>query len=101
MPITRSPEGRACKDDVKKHCPDIARWAHWCLSGGSRVHYNEHVIPCTTGVQQGDPLAPALFALGVHAVLEQLSDNPAIRQIWFLDDGILRGKALMSVKHCQ
>ena len=83
---------RACMDGVKKHCPDIARWAHWCLNGGSRVYYNEHVILCTTGVQQGDPLAPALFALGVHAVLEQLSDNPAIRQIWFLADGILRGK---------
>ena len=35
---------------------------------------------------------PALFALGVHVVIEQLISNPTIRQIWFPDDGILHRK---------
>ena len=83
----------ACMAGVKKHCPDIARWAHWCLNGSSRVYYNSTVIACTAGVQQGDPLAPALFSLGLHCVIEQLIANEGIRQMWFLDDGMLRGKS--------
>ena len=70
--------------------PDLARWAHWCLNGLSRVYCNQHVIPCTTGVQQGDPLGPALFCPGTsRCYYEQLIANPAIRQIWVLNDGIL------------
>ena len=51
------------------------------------------ILPCSTGVQQGDPLAPLLFSVGLHLVLEELLAIPELRQIWFLDDGILRGKA--------
>ena len=45
-------------------------------------------------LQQGDPLAPALFSLGLHCVIEQLTANPDIRQIWFLDDGIVHCHSL-------
>ena len=62
-------------DGVKKHCPDIARWAHWCLNGGSRVYYNDLVIPCTAGVQQRDPLAPASFSLGLQRRATHLEHN--------------------------
>ena len=79
-------------EGVRKYCPDIARWAHWCLNGNSRVYYNTRLIPCSTGVQQGDPLAPVLFSVGLHKVIEQLLAVPEIRQLWFLDDGILRGR---------
>ena len=82
----------ACMEGVKKYCPDLARWTRWCLNGSSRVYHNTHVIPCTTGVQQGDPLAPVLFSVGLHMVVEQLLAIPEIRQLWFLDDGLLRGK---------
>ena len=79
-------------DGVKQHCPDMAPWAYWCLNGSSRVYYNARVINCTTGVQQGDPLGPVLFSMGLHTVIEKLLAIPEIRQLWFLDDGILRGQ---------
>ena len=34
-------------DGVKRHCPDMAPWAYWCLNGSSRVYYNARVINCT------------------------------------------------------
>ena len=48
-------------------------------------------FPCSTGVQQGDPLAPLLFSVGLHAVVEKLATIPELKQLWFLEDGILRG----------
>ena len=82
----------ACLAGVKKYCPDIGRWAHWCLNGTSRIYYDKYVIPCATGVQQGDPLAPALFSIGLHADIERLFAIHTLRQIWFLDEWLLRGK---------
>ena len=77
----------ACMEGVKKYCPDVARWAHWCLNGSSRVDYNTHVIPCSTGVQQGDPLGPLPFAAGPHDALEEIAHDE-LHQIWYLDDGL-------------
>ena len=82
----------ACLEGVKKHCPELMRWARWCLDGCSRVYYGTTVIPCSTGVQQRDPMAPALFAVGLHHVIAKLQATPEIHQMWFLDDGIFRGK---------
>ena len=31
--------------------------------------------------------------MGLHAVIEKLLEIPELRQLWFLDDGILRGKS--------
>ena len=65
---------------VNRHCPDMARWVYWCLDGSSRVHYNAHVLDCTT------------------AIIEKLMAIPQLRQLWFLDDGILRGKSTQVLK---
>ena len=31
--------GQVSMAGVKRHCPDMARWAHWCLNGSSRIYY--------------------------------------------------------------
>ena len=49
----------ACLAGVAKFCPDALRWSKWCLDGTSHVFYDGESIPCSTGVQQGDPLAPS------------------------------------------
>ena len=88
----------ACPAGVKQFCPDILRWAHWCLDGGSRVYHADQVIKCTTGVQQGDSLVPVLFSVGLHGVLERLQADAPLQQIWFLDDRILRGTTAAVLK---
>jgi len=45
-----------------------------------------------TGVQQGDPLGPLLFALVLHPLIHQISDScKLLLHAWYLDDGTLVG----------
>ena len=46
-------------------------------------------------MQQGDPLAPMLFSVGMHLVAEKLLAHPELRAILFLDDAIIRGKSAL------
>ena len=41
-----------------------------------------------TGVQQGDPLGPALFALAIHRVTSKVKSD---LNVWYLDDGCIGG----------
>jgi hypothetical protein len=42
----------------------------------------------STGVQQGDPLGPLLFALVVHPLIHKIRDNcKLLLHSWYLDDG--------------
>jgi len=46
----------------------------------------------TTGVQQGDPLGPLLFALVLHPLIHQVRDSCKLfLHAWYLDDGTLVG----------
>jgi len=45
-----------------------------------------------TGVQQGDPLGPLLFALILHPLIHQVRDSyKLLLHAWYLDDGNLVG----------
>ena len=83
----------ACLTEVSERCPELLAWANWCLGGPSEVYLGREVIHCHTGVQQGDPLAPTFFAMGLHGAIEALDDTPGLAQQWFLDDGGLCGSA--------
>ena len=57
-------------------------------------------IPCITGVQQGDPLAPLLFSVGLHGVVDELVDKfPELRHLFFFDDGIHKG-SIPALRRC-
>ena len=84
---------QACLAGVAKSCPDLLRWSRWCLDEANHVNYDNEVIMCSCGVQQGDPLAPMLFSVGLHLVAERLLSIPELRSILFLDDALLRCKA--------
>ena len=73
---------------------DSAAWVSWCLSQPSNVLFNSQVLSCTNGVQQGEPLSPLLFALGINDVISSLGSMPGLDQIWYLDDGFLHGPRL-------
>ena len=50
-----------------------------------------------SGVQQGDPLGPLLFALVLHCTILKISADPQCREMllncWYLDDGALAGRS--------
>ena len=64
---------RFCVAGVQKYAPGLATWSHWCLSQTSLVFWQGAVVACAAGVQQGNSLAPAPFAAGIHDIVETLA----------------------------
>ena len=80
----------SCIDGIRQHAPGLLTWTRWSLSQTTTVFWDGIHIPCATGVQQGDPCAPALFSVAIHDILEELSRKfPSLQQVWYLDDGVL------------
>ncbi|XP_021985363.1 uncharacterized protein LOC110881398 [Helianthus annuus] len=58
----------------------------------ARLYLGDGHIWSTTGVQQGDPLGPLLFALVLHPLVHQIRDKcKLLLQAWYLDDGTVIG----------
>ncbi|XP_029657503.1 uncharacterized protein LOC115231671 [Octopus sinensis] len=68
--------------------PSAYRLVHLSYSQPSLLLFGNSVIVSSTGVQQGDPLGPLLFAICVnsiaHSVLSPIN-------IWYLDDATICG----------
>ncbi|MCI28037.1 hypothetical protein A2U01_0049237, partial [Trifolium medium] len=48
---------------------------------------DDHIMS-STGVQQGDPLGPLLFALVLHPLIHKIQDNcKLLLHAWYLDEG--------------
>jgi hypothetical protein len=62
-----------------------------CYSDTANLFCNGNTIFASTGVQQGDPLGPLLFALALIKLTEsvQSADFTIDYHGWYLDDGIL------------
>ena len=57
-----------------------------------RQHHCILAAICTTGVQQGDPMGPLLFAAKIHNVISKVAaEYPSAWCIWYLDDGTVVG----------
>ena len=76
---------------ARDHFPALARWATWCYSSESRLQFGDFVLGSSTGVQQGDPLGPLLFAAALQPLAEQLRSSPLDLSLFYLDDGVLAG----------
>ena len=68
--------------------PTRYQLAHHAYAAPSDILFGSDIIQSQTGIQQGDPLTPLLFALGVDEVARNVS-TPL--NIWYLDDANLGG----------
>ena len=61
-------------DQCRLHMPGLSPWVEWCYKNPSNLYFGRTNISSQTGVQQGDPLGPLLFALALQPLLRDLSD---------------------------
>ena len=72
--------------------PQLAPWFFFTHSTPALLFHSQGIIQSHTGVQQGDPLSPILFALGIHPIISSLpSVAPHSFHSWYLDDGNIFG----------
>ena len=92
------------RDHVMQTCmnrtPEIAKLSFLAYSKPSSVIASGHSITSSTGVQQGDPIGPLLFAFAVDQIASGIeSELP----VWYLDDATIGGSpesVLSDVQRC-
>ena len=67
--------------EAQNHLPEIYPFVWDCYSSKTSLFHGNFSLDSATGVQQGNSLSPALFALAINADLN----------IWYLDDGCIGG----------
>ncbi|XP_021979967.1 uncharacterized protein LOC110876095 [Helianthus annuus] len=78
--------------EVRMRCPSISLWVEFLYGQPTRLYLGDRHIWSTTGVQQGDPLGPLLFALVLHPLVHQIRDKcKLLLHAWYLDDGTIIG----------
>ena len=60
-----------------------------CYAINTNLMFGDKVLKSCEGVQQGDPLGPFLFALGIQDIVKNM--NSALN-VFYLDDGTLGGE---------
>nr|GEW87277.1 putative reverse transcriptase domain-containing protein [Tanacetum cinerariifolium] len=74
--------------EVRVKCPSISLWVNFLYGQASRLYIGDTQMWSGTGVQQGDPLRPLLFALILHPLLYKIKDSfKLLLHAWYLDDG--------------
>ena len=78
------------KKKASSRAPSVLRLASTAYATSSLLVIGNETILSETGVQQGDPLGPVLFALAVDQIARSVR-SPI--NIWYLDDATIGGPA--------
>ena len=73
---------------VQNNFPPVYRFVHQCYLEASNLYLGEEIILSQRGVQQGDPLGPALFAFTLQSIVTNINTE---LNVWYLDDGTIAG----------
>jgi hypothetical protein len=71
---------------VTKEFPSILPFVDQSYRYPSKLFFGKDLIDSDRGVQQGDPLGPALFALAIHPIVQDIESE---FNCWYLDDGTI------------
>ena len=75
--------------EIREQCPHLYKFIWQAYSAPSTLFFGRYTLDSATGVQQGDPLGPALFSLAIQSLVTTMSSEV---NIWYLDDGSIGGE---------
>ena len=73
---------------VQRKIPSIYNYVYQNYANESDLFFGDSLIKSQEGVQQGDPIGPFLFSLGIMDIIKSMNSE---LNIWYLDDGTLAG----------
>ena len=86
---------QAILDECASLFLELLPWVLWCYGTHSALWHPMGCMSSESGVQQGDPPGPLLFALVLQKIISAVDmDVECIQMLfnaWFLDDGVLAG----------